>query len=79
MHVDAPELRTKDDDQRRRAVEARDFLMNLLPKRVFCMHVYGLDKYGRLLVDPVVRGKTLSEHLIQNGHGVAYDGGTKKP
>lgn len=78
MHVDAPELRTKDEDERRRAIAARDFLAGVLPTRVFRMRVHGLDKYGRLLVDPSVRGKALSEHLMQGGHAVAYDGGTKK-
>lgn len=35
------------------------------------------DKYGRLLVTVYAAGENLNEWMVQNGHGVPYDGGTK--
>lgn len=76
---DSPELRSRDDGERARAIAARDHLMMLLPVgRLFCANVNGLDKYGRLLVDMRVRGDRLADIMIRCGHGCAYDGGTKR-
>ena len=76
---DSPELRTRDENERTRAVAARDHLATLLPiGRLFRGDVRGLDKYGRLLVELRVRGRRVADRMIEAGHGYAYDGGTKR-
>ena len=79
MGYDAPELRSKDEEEKKKAAVAKDFLRQLLPGGVFTVHVKGLDKYGRLLIDPVKNGRKVSEIMIANHHGYAYNGGTKQP
>lgn len=72
---DAPELRTSNVLERIRAVEARDFLREKLPKGTFTLHLHGLDKYGRWLV--TLPSTPLPELMVEAGHGVYYDGGRK--
>ena len=77
MGYDAPELRSQNNEEKQRALEAKLFLETLLPKRIFRVHVHGLDKYGRLLIDPSYRGIKLSVRMIDAHHGIPYNGGTK--
>lgn len=81
MHFDAPELRTKNSDEKEAAIRAREFLKTLLPTGFVYQTCHGLDKYGRLLIDfRCVKSKLkVSDVMIQNGHGYAYDGGQKQP
>lgn len=37
------------------------------------------DKYGRILVTAHAGGVDLNQWMVDCGHGVSYDGGTKKP
>jgi len=77
MGYDAPELRSRIIEEKQRAFEAKLFLETLLPKRIFRLHVRGLDKYGRLLIDPSYRGIKISVWMINAHHGIPYHGGTK--
>lgn len=78
MGFDAPEMRTHNVEEKQNAEEAKEFLKTLLPKRIFKIEIHGLDKYGRLLIDPCYRGKKISEMMIENNHGYAYFGGKKQ-
>lgn len=82
---DSPEMKPPKDAQgrdetKRRAVEARDFLVDLLGGElsVHEFHSTGREKYGRLLVDCQIGGRWVSETMIERGHGYRYDGGTKR-
>lgn len=74
---DSPELKTKDEDEKKRAIAARDFLKTILPKNAFRGKCKGLDKYGRILLDLKFKRKSISEIMIDSGHGLYYDGKTK--
>ena len=88
--IDAPELcgaHARPEEAR----ASRDFLKSIISNGVLWVHYDGLDKYGRLLIRFRVserrRGCALcppprrwvAEAMIESGHAVAYDGGTKKP
>lgn len=76
---DSPEMRGKEDDEKERAVKAREYLKTIIPPGVFPLNYSGTDKYGRLLVSFTVKGgEDLSDHMIRMGHGYKYDGGTKR-
>ena len=75
---DSPEIRTKDLEEKAAAQRAKEFLKNYLPSGVSRFETRGLDKYGRLLVSGVKNRETLADVMIRNGHGYAYNGGTKK-
>ena len=72
--MDTPEMRGPD---RERAIGAREALAALLPRRIFVLHILGLDKYGRLLVKIRARGRDVGELMILQGHAVPYFGGKK--
>lgn len=74
---DSPEMKGVDDETKQRAVAAKLFLQAYLPTTVFRIETYGLDKYGRLLVDYKKNGKSLKDVMIANGHGYEYNGGKK--
>jgi hypothetical protein len=42
-------MRSKDQDHKQKAIMARDFLKEILSKKIFYGRCNGLDKYGRLL------------------------------
>lgn len=76
---DSPEIRTKNSQEKEAAQNAKNFLIELLPKKPFRLNIIGLDKYGRFLVDLHLKnGKSLKQVMIDAGHGYEYDGGTKK-
>ncbi len=75
---DSPEIKTKNLEEKKKACEAKEFLKTKLPKYVFKLKIYGLDKYGRFLVDIKIKKKFLKDIMIEAGHGYPYDGGTKK-
>ena len=77
--VDTPEIRTKVAGEKEAAYAARDRVRDLiLDKWVTLQSIEKPDKYGRLLVqiwtDDDVNVNNL---LIEEGHAIPYDGGTK--
>lgn len=77
MGYDSPEMKGKNVDKTK-AIAARDYLRDIAPKGVFTLNFNGTDKYGRLLVSFDVGDETITSHMIRLGHGIPYDGGTKK-
>ena len=76
-HIDTPEMRSKDENEKRKAHEARDKLAELILDKVVHLHCLGFDKYGRLLVEIETSGKKVHQWMIENGHARPYEGGTK--
>ena len=75
--VDTPEIRTKDPLEKTEGLAARDALRKKILNKVVVVTCGKFDKYGRLLVDINTDGVSITEWLISNDLGVAYDGGTK--
>lgn len=75
--VDAPEIRTKDKKEKRKAVESRDYVRGLIEGKVVDLSVYGYDKYGRVLGDVDISGESLSGLMMKNGYARSYDGGQR--
>lgn len=75
--VDTPEIRTKDPMEKAEGLAARDALKEKILGKLVVVTCGKFDKYGRLLVDIHVDGTSITDWLISNNHGVAYDGGTK--
>jgi endonuclease YncB( thermonuclease family) len=75
---DAPELRSKNEHEKAKAVLAREFLKTILPHTIFHGSCNGLDKYGRLLLNIRHKNMDISQIMIENGHGYPYNGGKKK-
>lgn len=76
--IDCPELRSKNEEERKAAVYARDKVTSLVQDKVVDVNVRGYDKYGRVLCD-IKQGKTsIAEMLLSMGLAVPYFGKTKQ-
>ena len=77
--VDTPEIRTKDDCEKAKAYEAKEFVNNLLIKaKKINLENIDKDKYFRIVADIKFDGKNIAQNLIDSGLAYPYDGGTKK-
>ena len=79
LGVLTPELRSRDEQEKALAREARDIVKATILHKVVNIKISGHDKYGRLLVR-VSTGDCddLSQHLVNNRVAVSYDGGKKE-
>ncbi len=79
-HVDTPELRTKDAEEKKRGYEVRDKLRELILNKIVTLKCYDFDKYGRLLVEVLMEdtNQYVHEWLITNNYAHKYEGGTKE-
>jgi len=78
--IDTPEIRTKNPDEKKRAIVIRDKLREKILNKFVFIKCGKFDKYGRLLGDVYDEKKTehINKWLIDNGFAYAYDGGTKQ-
>lgn len=77
-HVDTPELRTKNQDEKIKGYETRDKLKELILDKIVKVHCLEFDKYGRLLVDLYIDDIYVNQWLIDNDLAKKYEGGTKE-
>ena len=81
--VDTWECRTRDKEEKVKGLAAKAFTRDLLENSddgKFALRSYGVGKYGRVLGELFVKGKTKSVNdlLLENGHAYEYEGGKKK-
>ena len=83
MGIDTPESRTSDQVEKLFGLAAKERLKELLGEETVLItkdDKHGEDmkgKFGRVLGDFRVGGKTVTEILIEEGHAVAYQGQSK--
>lgn len=84
MGIDAPESRTRDRVEKLFGLAAKARLSELLNKTAILktqINKSGKDikgKFGRVLGDFVVGDRMITDILIEEGHAVAYFGGSKE-
>tara|TARA_R100000008_G_scaffold41390_1_gene23847 strand:- start:129 stop:515 length:387 start_codon:yes stop_codon:yes gene_type:complete len=81
--VDTWECRTRDLEEKKKGLAAKEFTKNLLENSdegKFALRSHGVGKYGRVLGELFVKGETKSVNdlLLENGHAYEYEGGKKK-
>jgi micrococcal nuclease len=81
--VDTWESRTRNLEEKKKGLAAKDYVKNLLENSdegKFVLKSYGVGKYGRVLGELFVKGHetSINELLKENGHAYEYDGGKKK-
>ena len=87
LGVDAPESRTRDLEEKKKGLAAKDRVKELLEgANTIQLKSHGVGKYGRCLGElhiDVVDGKekmtleSVNELLIKEGHAVEYHGGKR--
>jgi micrococcal nuclease len=75
--IDTPELKTKNETEKKRAIIARDALSSKISNKIVELKNVELEKYGRVLADVYIDGVNIGEWMLQEKHAVAYDGKTK--
>jgi len=80
--IDTPEIRTRIASEKEAAYAARDWLQEaILGRTVLVQSLAKPDKYGRLLVrvwcEETCGEQCINDLLIEKGHALPYDGGTK--
>jgi micrococcal nuclease len=77
--INAPESRTRDLEEKKRGLAAKDRLVELLAVGDVTIKTSKdkTGKFGRLLGELFVAGVNINEQLIEEGHGVPYFGGKR--
>lgn len=76
--IDAPEIRGRCAQEEQLALQARDRVRELLEQaQQIDLVDMERDKYFRVVAKVNVDGRDLSQLLLEEGHAVIYDGGTK--
>jgi len=86
MGIDTPESRTRDKVEKAFGLASKARLKELLPIGSITVLKTEIDKsgedkkgkFGRILGDFIVDGKRATDILIEEGHAVAYFGGSKE-
>ena len=81
--VDTWESRTRDLEEKKKGLEAKAFVKDLLENSddgKFSLISYGTGKYGRVLGELFIKGHdtSVNELLKENGHAYEYHGEKKK-
>lgn len=79
-HVDTPELRTKNAEEKKLGYIVKQKVEELLLNKIVKVQCFEFDKYGRLLIEVILpeTKEKLHEWLIRNGYAKSYEGGTKE-
>jgi micrococcal nuclease len=78
-HIDTPELRSKDEDEKKLAYLVRDFLRELILNKIVKIKCLDFDKYGRLLAEIYSNdNRLISDILLEKKYAKPYEGGTKE-
>ena len=76
--IDSAEIKSKNANEKEHAKLARDALSGLILHKKITLRNIGTEKYGRILADVYLNDICVNEWMIQEGHAVKYDGGTKQ-
>lgn len=69
--INTPELNSKNPEEKIKALEAKQYLIDNLPTEVTIIS-RELDKYGRPLVDIYVDNRLINQEIIDNGFSKPY-------
>ena len=72
LDVDAPELRDKDEELKRLAFEAKDFVASLVEGKEIIIRSTGFDSFGRILAHVWIDGESLSNILLEKKLAIPY-------
>ena len=81
LGIDAPEIKSKNEDEKKKAVLVRDYLRSNVLDKIIKLKCEKFDKYGRLLawVYLLNSDKSVNDILIEKKYAKPYDGGAREP
>ena len=78
MGIDTWESRTRNKEEKVKGLLAKARTKELLEGGKFTLQSHGLGKFGRVLGECFVDGKSVNQILLDEGHAYEYYGGKKK-
>ena len=76
--IDTPESRTRDLEEKKRGLAAKNRLIELLGNGEFILESREVGKFGRVLGTIHVGKSNINDQLVEEGQAVEYLGGKKK-
>ena len=72
--IDTPETRTKDLDEKRQGLAAKEYLKTIMNGSGggFTLESHGIGKYGRCLGTIYVNGEDINKRLLDEGYAKEY-------
>ena len=77
MGINAPESRTRDLEEKAKGFAAKDWLIEELTDAEVEMQSHGTGKYGRVLGTLMINDVDINEKMVDEGHAIWYDGGSR--
>lgn len=79
MGINAPESRTRDLEEKKRGLAAKDWLIETLENAQADLEMksHGSGKYGRVLGEIFINDVNINTLMVDEGHAVKYDGGKR--
>jgi len=75
--IDSPEIKGGGEHEKELAKNSRNELSKLIMGKIVDLKNVSTEKYGRVLADVYYGNINVCDWMIENGHAVKYDGGTK--
>jgi micrococcal nuclease len=73
-HIDTPELRSKNELEKKAGYIVKDFLSQLILGKIVKLRCGKFEKYGRLLADIEYKGQNINKLLVTKGYAYLYEG-----
>ena len=77
MGINAPESRTRDKEEKKRGLAAKQWLIDKVEFRDVEMQSHGVGKYGRVLGTLFINDVDVNKMMVKEGHAEEYDGGAR--
>lgn len=74
LHYNCAEIKSKNPDEKAKAIQARDYLRSLILDKIIDIDISSSDKYGRLLGVVHCNGVNINNAMLDTGHGKPYEG-----
>ena len=77
--IDAPEMISRNEDEKIMALEARNALANMILHKKVLLKKIENEKYGRILADVYLEDCNINQWLLEERYAIPYEGRTKHP
>ena len=77
MGINAPESRTRDLEEKKRGLAAKQWLIDKVDSKAVEMQCLGVGKYGRVLGELYINKVNINQLMVKEGHAEQYDGGKR--
>jgi micrococcal nuclease len=75
--IDAPESRTRDLEEKKLGLAAKERLEQILESKTVTLKSHGVGKFGRCLGELSADGVNVNAQLLKEGHATVYSGGKR--